>query len=466
MSAIITDPFKKQFMQNILNEVTSLSARYYIGIGKNDQWNVSETVPTPTDTPKNIRLAQAGLQSVKAVAAASYIIPRYNWSSGQIYNGYDDQFTEIPSNSYYVLTEDNQVYICLQQSKNATGAANASTVKPSGTTTKPFKTSDGYTWKFLYGLSASRTSAFLSANFVPVEKVDSADDTFETQQKSVQDSAIAGRILNVIVTNGGTGYDSSGEAVVTISGNAGVVGDSAQATATVASGSVVKIDMLNESAGSGKNFENATVTIAAPSSGTTALARAVIGPANGIGADPRDDLKATSLMFNSKPSGAEGGDFLIGGDPTDFRQVMLIRNPLDSASGNTLTAGTGKALKFLKVDSAFAGGLSIDELITNGLTPPAKAFVNEVVNEDTSGAKVYYHQTDSTGFTAFNVGNTVTDEQGNTGTLVRPNANTGDSASSFDDLLNNSGEILYIENRSPTIRTDQQTEDIKIVVTL
>ena len=465
MSAIITDPFKKQFMQNILNEVTSLSARYYIGIGKNDQWNVSETVPAPTDTPKNIRLAQAGLQSVKAVAAASYIIPRYNWSSGQVYNGYDDQFTEIPSNSYYVLTEDNQVYICLQQSKNATGAANVSTVKPSGTTTTPFKTADGYTWKFLYGLSAARTSAFLSANFVPVEKVDSADDTFETQQKSVQDSAVAGRILNVIVTNGGTGYSSA--PTVTISGNNKIVGDSAQATATISGGSVVKIDMLNESAGSGKNFLNATVTIGAPDSGgTNALARAVIGPANGIGADPRDDLKATSLMFNSKPSGAEGGDFLIGGDPTDFRQVMLIRNPLDSASGNTLTTGTGKALKFLKVDSAFSGNLSVDELITNGQTPPAKAFVNQVVNEDTSGAKVYYHQTDSTGFTTFNVGNTVTDEQGNTGTLVRPNANTGDSASSFDDLLNTSGEILYIENRSPTIRTDQQTEDIKIVVTL
>ena len=62
MSAIITDPFKKQFMQNIFDEVTNLTGRYYIGIGKNDQWNATETVPTPTDTPRTIREAQNALQ--------------------------------------------------------------------------------------------------------------------------------------------------------------------------------------------------------------------------------------------------------------------------------------------------------------------------------------------------------------------------------------------------------------------
>ena len=54
MSAIITDPFKKHTLDNIVNEVKNLTARYYVGIGKNDQWNSTETVPTPTDTPKTI----------------------------------------------------------------------------------------------------------------------------------------------------------------------------------------------------------------------------------------------------------------------------------------------------------------------------------------------------------------------------------------------------------------------------
>ena len=459
MSAIITDPFKKQFMQKIFDEVSNLTARYYVGIGKNDQWNSTETVPTPTDSPKTIRDAQNALQSVKAVAATSFVIPRHNWSSGNEYNGYDDDLTTIPTNTYYVLTEDNHVYICLQQSKNATGAVNKSTVKPTGTSPKPFKTSDGYTWRFLYGLSASDTSSFLSANFVPVKLVTTASDAFETIQKAAQDSADAGRIANIIVENQGTGY--TGTPTVTITGNSGAIGDSAQATAFISDGKVVKIDMLNESAGSGKNFVNATVTISG-GGGSGATARAVLGPPNGIGADPRDELKATSLMFNSKPDGTENGDFLAGNDQ-DFRQVMLIRNPrTDSDNGTILTATTNKALRYLIVDSAFATQLATDELITNSLTPPAKAYVNEAVNFGAAsggGMKVYYHQTDSTGFTPFSVGNTLTDEGAQTGTI----ATTADSNELY---INTSGEVLYIENRAPVLRTSTQVEDIKVVVTL
>ena len=377
MTAIITDPFKKQFMQKILDEASSLSARYYIGIGKNDEWNSTETVPTPTDTPKTIREAQNALQSVKAVGSTSFVIPRHNWSSGSEYSGYDDEYSTIPSNAYYVLTEDNHVYICLQQSKSGTGTINKSTVKPTGTSPKPFKTSDGYTWRFLYALSGSDTAAFLSANFIPVKFVTTTSDAFEIQQKAAQDSADQGRILNIVVENQGSGY--TGTPTVTITGNSGALGDSAQATAVISSEKVVKIDMLNESAGSGNNFVNATVTISG-GGGSGAIARAVIGPANGIGADPRDELKATSLMFNSKPSGSENGDFLSGNDQ-DFRQVMLIRNPrTDSANGAFLTATTAKSLKYLQIDSSFASKLSINELITNSKALPANAYVNEVVN--------------------------------------------------------------------------------------
>lgn len=458
MSAIITDVFKKQFMQNIFDEVENLTGRYYIGIGKNDQWNATETVPAPTDTPRTIRKAQAALQSVKAVAGVSYVIPRYNWTSGSTYSSYDDDVTAIPSNSYYVLTEDNQVYICLQQSKDANGNANVSTVQPTGTSKNAFKTSDGYTWKFLYALSAAKSSAFLSANFVPVEKIlDSAGGptltAIEIQQATVQDSAVAGRILNIVVTKPGTGYTSA--PTVTITGNTRAIGDSAQAVATVANGSIAKIEMLNESAGSGKNYINATVTLTG-GGGSGGVARAVIGPQNGIGADPRDELKATSLMFNAKPNGIEGGDFLAG-TGVDFRQVMLIKNPKteDSANGTTLSATTGKALKFLKTDLAFAGNLAVDELITSNTVPAAKAYVNQVSDSD-----VFYHQTDSTGYTPFGVGDTLTDEQSNTGTINHVSAI--DSAG----LINTSGDVLYIENRAPVIRDASQTEDIKVVVTL
>ena len=42
-----------------------------------------------------------------------------------------------------------------------------------------------------------------------------------------------------------------------------------------------------------------------------------------MGNDPRQDLKASGVMFAVKPTGAQGsGDFIIG---NDFRQVGLIK---------------------------------------------------------------------------------------------------------------------------------------------
>ena len=73
----------------------------------------------------------------------------------------------------------------------------------------------------------------------------------------------------------------------------------------------------------------------------------------GIGTDPRDDLKSTSIMFNSKLVGDAGsGDFLTG-TGADFRQVGIIRNPKlptsRSAADSDFTATTGSALRILSV---------------------------------------------------------------------------------------------------------------------
>ena len=171
MAAIITDIFKKDIIQKIFDAASNDSDKMYIGIGKSEQWDSSETVPTPIDSPRTIRQVRSGLQSVKKASDVSFVVPRYNWSSGSTYSAFDDNFATIPSNTYYVLTDENHVYICLQQSQDNDGDPNASTVKPTGTTTKPFKTADGYVWKFLYALSAAKSSKFLSSNFVPIQKI-------------------------------------------------------------------------------------------------------------------------------------------------------------------------------------------------------------------------------------------------------------------------------------------------------
>ena len=51
-------------------------------------------------------------------------------------------------------------------------------------------------------------------------------------------------------------------------------------------------------------------------------------------------------------------------------------------------------------------------------------------------------------------------------TLVAEAADADSDAFTLDDVRKTSGQVLYIENRAPVVRSATQTEDIKIVLTL
>ena len=78
MTAIITDVFKKDMLQKVFDAAVADSDKMYIGIGKSEQWDSSETVPNPTDSPRTIRQLRSGLQSVKKAGDVSFVIPRHN----------------------------------------------------------------------------------------------------------------------------------------------------------------------------------------------------------------------------------------------------------------------------------------------------------------------------------------------------------------------------------------------------
>ena len=465
MAAIITDKFKQQFAQTVFQEVffptDSSQHKYYIGIGKSEQWDSSETVPTPKNSPRDIRNLRAGLQSIKAASDLSFVIPRYNWTSGAIYQAYDDDFTEIPNNSYYVFTEDNQVFICLQQGRSNTGTINTSTVKPTKPTDatkalRPFKNSDGYVWKFLYTLGGARSSKFLSANFIPIEEVlDSATlgrshTLLESEQLLVQDAAVPGQITAVAITAGGTGYTSA--PTVTINGD----GVRAAATAFVSGGAVVKIELdssTDSTIAMGQGYNFASITFSGTGSG--AAARAIIGPDSGMGHDPRVDLKSTSLMFNTKPEGIEDSNFLTN---QDFRQVTLIRDPKVAGGDSDFTGTSGKVLRFLKLQSAASA--SFKDVVITGDTSGAQAHIDDVDSD-----RIFFHQSELTGFKPFAEGEVI-QGGGASNTLVGSGVDADADAFTIDDIEKLSGDILYIENRAPVFRSANQTEDIKVVITL
>lgn len=453
MTAIITHDFKKQIAQDLYDDVQDSAQRYYLAIGRSEDWDSSDTAPTPSQTLRDIRNARLSLQSLKTAEDISFVIPRNNWTSGTIYSGWDDNVAGHPATVYYVMTDANTVYICLRQGKNAMGSAVPSTVEPSGASTKAFTTSDGYVWKFLYSITALNASKFLTANFIPVRFVSSTDSSspaLDIEQKNIQDAAVIGQITSIAVSNGGTGYTSAPS--VTIVGD----GTGASATATVSGGSVVKIEMDNDSSALGSGYNYAEVQLSGGGYTGIASARSILGPVGGFGADPRDDLRSASIMFNTKPSGEEGGDFVID---NDFRQIVLMKG-VKKPNDSDFTGSTGNLLNSLKlatVSSAFSPDKTIQ-----GNVSGAKGYVDKY---DVGNAKIYFHQNETTGFTSFSEGEVVSEINGSgSGTLDSAGVDSNGLADSVGDANPFSGTILYIDNRAAIERSVDQTEDLKAVI--
>ena len=457
MASIITDTLRTTVAGLLFNELTTNSSdKYFIGIGKSDQYDSADTVIAPIRSLREERLVRQNLQSVKLLASSnvSYTIPRYNWISGTIYTGYNDYISGLPTNSYYVMTEENEVYICLKQARNNLGIGTASIDQPRYTTyatgsnpTLAFQTPDGYWWKYLYTITTARANAFLSANYMPTQFLDDSSGAYtglDRDQALVKEASISGQVLGVVLTSGGTGYSSA--PTVTIHGN----GTSATATATIAGGTVVKVEMDNESAGLGSGYDYASISFSGGSPTTSATARAIIGPKQGIGYDPRNDLKSNSILLTTKVDGDEGGEFIIG---QDFRQISIFKNLEYKDSSGVYSLTRGRALRSIRVDDATG---FVADLVMTGDNSGAQAYIDQV---DLDSDRIFYHQNENTGYIPFEISELVT-ISGNDATIIDIVDSAGRGP--VDQF---SGEVLYIENRAAISRSSSQTEDIKIVLT-
>jgi hypothetical protein len=448
MAAIITDRIKKIFLQQLDDDVAGGINNYYVGVGRPIDWNNTDDAPDPENTGREIRNAQVNLMSIKKIEAHSFVIPRYSWSFGSIYSGYNDNTDGHPLNSYYVLTDENKVFVCLEQGKNANGQAVTSTVKPISTATSAFELADGYRWKFLYSIGSLRTSQFVSANFIPVDKFtsfDSSDTIDVVQQVGIHNAATPGQITGYTMTNNGSGYTT----VPTVN----VVGDgiSARGAATISGGQVTKIEVKDSGGGDfafGTGYTWASLEITG-GGGTGATARPVLAPSDGFGSDPREDLRSQAIMFSLSPTGSEGDTWVTD---NDFRQVCLIRNPTLPNSNTLFTAETGNAMYKMRLSSNSVS-FSPDKTI-EGSTSGAEAHVATIDSDF-----LYYIQTETTGFTPFSDGEAINETDGD-------GQGIADSASIPGDINKISGDVIFIDNRAAVQRADDQTEDIKIIIQL
>ena len=84
MAAVVFDQQRKNSIKDILLDIKDSDNYYFAGIARSQEWNDSDVAPTPKNTLRDARLAREATQSIKNITDQTFVIPRYNWTSGAI----------------------------------------------------------------------------------------------------------------------------------------------------------------------------------------------------------------------------------------------------------------------------------------------------------------------------------------------------------------------------------------------
>jgi hypothetical protein len=424
MASIVTTKFRVHNAQQFAEAFSETSNTImYLFIGKNTAFPDDNAPPTPVNSTANVEYTPwRDMYAAKRITTAdvTHAIPRYDWTSGTVYTYYDDTDTNlIESDSFFVITEDYNVYKCLW---NASGAA--STTKPTGVSSTPFTTADGYIWKYMYTVTTAKALKFLTNDYIPVQVLDGDDGT---DQWDVQSAAVDGGVHVVKVTSGGSGYGSA--PAVTITGD----GTGATANSTISAGAVTAVTITNV----GSGYTRASVTFASGA----AAATAIISPKGGHGSNAVEELGGKYIMINVRLDGTESNTFSTA---NEFRQVGIVRDPY--LYGTTTRAVASSYRQSFRYQlSAPSGTFSLDETVTSG-----------------SNTASVIEWTTPNLFTTLPVhlpfANTASVSGGTS------SASGTIAAISTPGLQPYSGDIIYVENRVPISRAADQIEDVKLII--
>ncbi len=482
MAAIITNKFRINNAEQFVESFSEASPEtYYLFIGRAHSWasdvdaqgntiaeGTDASPPTPNDDVTSEFYNWDDMLGAKLIASTdvSRVIPRRNWTTGTTYDMYEHNIssanasasgaTNLFDSTYVVMNSSYAVYKVIEND-----GATASTVEPTSTSNSIFSTSDGYRWKYMYSLTSAETLNFMSTDFIHC----STDSTVST-------AAVDGALDTALVVAGGSSYNvSSGSTIsaIPIRGD----GSSGVASVTISSGAVSAVSITT--AGTGYTYayiRNADIIAAtnAGGSGSGANINVIIPPKGGHGANALKELGAFYVMMNKSLVGAEGTSDI--GVANDFRRIGLVRNPFNFGTTTVASADTRRqiyAARFTSVSGTFAADEEINQATTGA--------VGKVIEYDATNKILYWYQTrfpdvgtDTNGnATAFSGSNAITGQTSSAAATPNTTSGTLNGASftsgySTPELAADSGDIIYVEERSPITRASDQTENIKLII--
>jgi hypothetical protein len=514
MSAIITDQLRILNAKNFVASATSSNNSYYSFVGLTNATDYVESwdnnPPSPRDSFEQENDYWDTMIALKKIKASdvNQVVKKITWSSGTTYDMYRHDIsrtntskpsgaTSLYSSNYYVINSDFRVYICLQ---NGTDPENPngrpSLDEPTFTDLEPKAagdSGDGYIWKYLYTIKPSEVIKFDTVNFMPVPK------NWETLNEfaSIRNNATApnSQLKIITITNRGVGLGTANRTYT----NVPIKGDGTGARATIVVNNDSEVESVIVSIG-GSGYTYGTVDLVGgnvPTGTTTPTFDVIIPPKKGHGADIYRELGAYNvLVFSRIENDNENPDFITG---NKIARVGLVENPQAYDSNSLLDLDKASAVYAVKLvgigyDSAvFVANSTITQTISTGTTA-----VGRVVSYDqNTGILKYWQDKSLVGFNTdgsqnpsptygINL-NRFTDSVGTGGTTILTGTNlsidtafigisttlnnrTYNLGQSFIGGLANpevkkySGNIIYVDHRPSITRSQNQKEDIKVIL--
>ena len=345
----------------------------------------------------------------------------------------------------------------------------------------------GYIWKYMYTIPTDDVLRFLSTNFMPINL------TGEATRAATEAAAVDGAIDVVLVEDTGSGLPN-GTHYAPILGDGQVSGTQSVVKIVVTAGAIESTEVVVNGAGYtyasialddgatvggikyGLYAEQALTTARTGVGGTGAL-EVVLPPQGGHGADFELELNAKRVMTNIRLTYAEGsGDFPVD---NDFRRIGIIKDPFNWTTTDFAVLDTLNGLYAAKITGASADYVS-DETITQALAGGGTAKGTVVSwtldsGSTTDGVLKYIQSPDlhkdGGVVRAFddsaNIVGSASLASGSVATGVTATTLLGVSFTNgfgFPEIEQNSGDIIYVENRRLITRAADQIEDIKLVI--
>ena len=512
MAAIITDQIRVLNAKNFVSDVGINTYYSFIGLPNptdyQTDWN--NNPPSPKDNFDQENDYWDTMVALKKINTADIrqVVPKRQWSSGTTYDYYRHDYsrsntakvsgaTNLYSASYFVINEDYQVYICLQNGTDPDNPSGRPSLdEPTFTDLEPRAagtSGDGYIWKYLFRIKPSEIVKFETTDFIPVP----ANWATSTDNAAVRDNAVDGSIKIVAVTDRGVGLGTANRTY----SNVPIKGDGSGATCTIVVNNDQKVDTVTISnQGSGYTYANVDLVAGGVPTGTSRpVLDVIMTPQGGHGADIYRELGAYNVLLYSRiENDNENPDFVTG---NQVARIGVVQNP-EASAGTILNSDKASAVNALKLVGAgySSATFSADSYVTQTIATGSTA-VGRVVNYDqTTGLLKYWQDRSVAGFNTVGTAQTqptygfelqeftATPASGGSITIVPSTGSnlaidtsfTGVSTvinnrtyylgQSFTDgvagaeVRKHSGNIVYVDNRPSITRSSNQKEDIKVIL--